>query len=66
MTKLLDDIEAAARLTNAPGTLRNWRSSRLDGPAFIKIGRLVRYREEDIERYIESRRVEGVQLDNGR
>ena len=54
---LLDETETSAMLGNSVGTLRNWRCSGLDGPDFVKIGRLVRYRLSDIERYIESKTV---------
>lgn len=56
-TELLDEIETAAELRKSVGTLRNWRCSRLEGPAFIKVGRNVRYRRSDLEAYLQSRRV---------
>ncbi len=37
-------------------TLQAWRV-RGAGPAFIRVGRLVRYRPSDLQRWIESRRV---------
>ena len=56
--ELLDDIQAAKVLRVSVGTLRNWRSSRLGGPAFIRVGRLVRYRESDLNAYLDRQRVE--------
>jgi hypothetical protein len=35
-----------------PNTLAQWRISG-DGPAFVKLGRAVRYRRADIERWLE-------------
>jgi predicted site-specific integrase-resolvase len=43
--------EAAAELRVAKGTLDNWRSSGR-GPAFVRIGGKVCYRDEDIESFI--------------
>lgn len=54
---MLNDVEAAALLGVAPATLNRWRAERI-GPAFVRLsGRCVRYRREDVERYIESRRI---------
>ena len=58
MTTLIDEHEAAKALKVSRGTLANWRSTRLNGPAFVKVGRAVRYRLEDIERFIESQLVQ--------
>lgn len=43
--------QAAQALGIRPGTLEVWRV-RGDGPAFLKIGRAVRYRREDIEAFM--------------
>ena len=44
-----------ARLLGVPtATLANWRSGRT-GPAFLKVGRHVRYRRTDLEAWIDSR-----------
>ena len=52
----LDTNEAAIELEVSPYTLRNWRSKSVQrGPAFIRIGRRVFYRPEDIAEFIESR-----------
>ena len=53
--KLLTTIEAAKMLGQSDATLRNWRCKRI-GPDFVVISaRNVRYREEDIQRYVEER-----------
>ncbi|HEC32598.1 MAG TPA: DNA-binding protein [Deltaproteobacteria bacterium] len=53
---MLNDREAARFLGLAPQTLRNWRSQG-KGPSYVKIGNAVRYRMEDLEKYIQSRRI---------
>jgi hypothetical protein len=45
--------ETAERLNSAPGTLENWRVQGR-GPAFVRIGGKVCYRDEDIEAFITS------------
>jgi predicted DNA-binding transcriptional regulator AlpA len=52
--KLLSTSELSARLTNKKNTIEGWRIKGF-GPRYIKIGRLVRYRIEDIELWEESR-----------
>jgi excisionase family DNA binding protein len=55
--KLLNEIEAAKVLGCKVSTLQKWRL--MDkGPQYIKVGRLVRYSEEDLMAYLESNRVE--------
>jgi hypothetical protein len=52
--KMLDERQAAERLTVAFWTMRNWR--RLNkGPPYIKVGGHVRYRESDLQAFIEKR-----------
>jgi len=41
----------------AVSTLRNWRCLG-KGPPYLKVGRSVRYRLEDVEAYLDSHRVE--------
>jgi hypothetical protein len=52
--KLLTELETADRLGVRPATLQAWRA-RGTGPRlpFVKVGRLVRYREPDVDRVIE-------------
>ncbi|MEO7859217.1 MAG: helix-turn-helix domain-containing protein [Nitrospirales bacterium] len=53
---LLAESAVADQLACETKTLQAWRC-RGGGPAFVKVGRLVRYRPEDVLAYIESRRV---------
>lgn len=51
---LLDENEAAASLSVAVQTLRNWRWKG-EGPRFLKVGtRLVRYRRSDLAAFVEA------------
>ncbi len=52
LRQLLTTSEAAIYLKVSPRTLDNWRSLGT-GPHFIKVGALVRYRQEDIEAYLD-------------
>ena len=51
---LLDDEAVATWLCVSPRTIQSWRSSG-DGPRFVKFGRSVRYRAEDVAAFIDSR-----------
>lgn len=55
---LLTEIEAAAKLGIKPETLQNWRSTKRYPLAYLKIGRSVRYRNSDLDRFLASRTVE--------
>ena len=50
----LDTHEAAARIGLSSSTLRKLRL-RGEGPAFLKLGRAVRYREIDIDAWVSAR-----------
>ncbi len=50
MLKLISANELANRWGLAPRTLESWRS-RGRGPAYLKIGGKVHYRQDDIEAY---------------
>jgi predicted DNA-binding transcriptional regulator AlpA len=52
MQKLFDTTEAAALLCVKANTLERWRLTG-EGPAFCKIGRLVKYSESAIQDYIQ-------------
>ena len=53
----LQDESAISKLLDCEvKTLQAWRC-RGGGPPFIRVGRLVRYRPQDVEAWIESRRV---------
>jgi len=57
---LVDETEAAAILSTAVRTLRNWRALH-KGPPFHKIGeRLVRYRRADLAAFIAGEASTGV------
>lgn len=53
----VNEHEAARLIGVAVQSLRNWRHQR-KGPAYLKISRSVRYRLEDLEDYINSKRVD--------
>jgi excisionase family DNA binding protein len=50
---LLTPQEAADLLKVPPATLAQWRWLR-QGPPYIKLGHLVRYAQEQIERWLEA------------
>lgn len=49
--KYLTTAELAERLNVAPGTLSGWRVFGR-GPQFIRMGKLVRYRESDVDLWL--------------
>jgi predicted DNA-binding transcriptional regulator AlpA len=53
-TILWTEIQTAEFLTVPVKTLQAWRV-RGGGPKFIKLGRSVRYRREDLERFLDER-----------
>jgi len=55
--ELLEDDEVAEELHNETKTLANWRTKRI-GPPFIRVGKRVLYRRSDLEKWLESKRVE--------
>ena len=58
-TKLLSDPEATELLGLKAGTLAVWRAERRYPLPFVKIGRAVRFRVEDLDAFIASRTVGG-------
>ena len=52
-SKLLDTNQLAEQLLNKLNTIEDWRIKGV-GPRYIKIGRLVRYRLEDVELWLEA------------
>lgn len=56
--ELLDPEQAAALLTIRPQTLAIWRITNRYPLPFVKVGRLVRYRRNDLEKFLASRTVE--------
>lgn len=51
--RALSESEVAERLGVSPFTVRAWRH-RGHGPRFMKMGRAVRYRPEDVEAFKET------------
>jgi predicted DNA-binding transcriptional regulator AlpA len=52
----LDEKRLCAELGISSVTATKWRA-RAEGPPFIKVGRLVRYRRTDLEAWLESRTI---------
>lgn len=59
MDSLMTPRSVAAVLNVRPDTLSQWRFANR-GPAYVKIGRLVRYREDDLTAWLEAMRVPSV------
>jgi predicted DNA-binding transcriptional regulator AlpA len=51
--RLLDERSAASVLSCSVALMRKWRLFR-EGPVYVKIGRLVRYRQSDLNAFLES------------
>lgn len=51
----LNEKDAAARLGLTAATLRAWRHQRR-GPAFVRLGRAVRYLASDIDKFVHANR----------
>jgi excisionase family DNA binding protein len=54
MASLMTEQEVSKRLNVSVASLRRWRRLRR-GPAFVKVGSLVRYSPEELEAWIASR-----------
>jgi excisionase family DNA binding protein len=55
---LMNNEEAAAYLGVTPRTLEVWRCVKRYNIAYIKVGRLVRYKQAALDSFIESRTVD--------
>jgi excisionase family DNA binding protein len=53
MINLLTEDTVGEQLNISLGSLRRWRLEKR-GPRFIKVGSLVRYRQEDLEQWLAS------------
>jgi hypothetical protein len=54
------DTQGASQITGvAVGTLNNWRSQGR-GPAFVRLGKAIRYRTSDLREYLDQHRVEPI------
>ena len=66
---LLNEKQVAQFLNCTKAALRRWRREDR-GPRFVKIGRLVRYRQEDVEDFVNQNTVQahlaGVDLEGER
>lgn len=56
-SRILTDIEVAHRLGVSRFTVRAWRLKGI-GPRFLKMGRAVRYRSQDVDEYEQQALVE--------
>lgn len=52
---LRDEAQAAAFLDVKPTTLQVWRCTKRYPLPFVKVGRLVRYRQSDLDAFLRSR-----------
>ncbi len=59
--KYLTEKQVSAFSNIAVQTLRNWRQTRKGFP-YIKVGRSVRYSVDDVEAFMEARRVETQEI----
>jgi predicted DNA-binding transcriptional regulator AlpA len=57
ITKAINEKQTAKVLGVAVQTLRNWRHQR-KGPKYIKMGRSVRYQQDDLQEYIDKKRID--------
>lgn len=60
-TKLMTPEEVAEYLSVSVETLNVWRCTKRYNLPYIKAGRLVRYREQDLETFVTSRMQGGAQ-----
>ena len=61
MLHLLTEHEVARQLNVSVASMRRWRIERR-GPHFIKVGSLVRYRQEDLESWLTTLPTGGDQI----
>jgi len=55
MNKLLTEKEVSQYLGVSLAALRKWRTQEQRGPVFLKLGNLVRYRQEDVDQWLATR-----------
>jgi hypothetical protein len=63
--ELIDRAAAAQYLGVSPGTLANWQSTGFRRVPHVKIGKRVKYRVADLDRFIESNLVDPLPGDQG-
>jgi hypothetical protein len=61
--ELYDTPGAAAFIGVKPGTLEVWRALKRPQPRYLKIGRLVRYRRQDLLDWLDARAVSCVAVE---
>jgi excisionase family DNA binding protein len=59
-THLLTIKEASDYLGVTEGTLNTWRSIKRYNLNFVKVGRLVRYKQSDLDAFLDRRTVETI------
>ena len=62
-SELLTRAEAAEYLGTTPGTLATWACTQAVRVPYVKVGRSVRYRRRDLDRWLESRLVNADALE---
>jgi hypothetical protein len=60
---LVNEEHAAAILGITPGTLAVWRCTKRYDLNYVRVGRAIRYKIADLERFIESRTVGVVEAE---
>jgi excisionase family DNA binding protein len=64
MTQVFTVREAAQYLRLSESTLNSWRSNRRVSLPFVRIGDCVRYRQEDLDRWLEEHLTIAEDADN--
>lgn len=59
--QLRNEAEAAQKLGVKTGTLQVWRSTKRYNLPFIKVGRLVRYKDSALDKFLADRTIECAQ-----
>ncbi len=57
-TELLNTDQAAAHIGVTPGTMEVWRCTKRYKIPFIKVGRLVRYRKEALDTFLDQQTID--------
>ena len=65
LPRLLTPEEAAAAIGVTPGTLAIWRCTRRYALPWLKCGRKVMYRADDVAAFLDSRRVKADHVESG-
>ncbi len=63
MYQALNETRVAELMGLAVQTLRNWRYLR-KGPPYLKIGRSVRYKSDDIDNYLTSKKIDPEKINS--